>query len=57
VPSPLVLGFMLLLVLSPEMSPLVPETSASRYILNSSRRHRQPFCTCRAPLNSSRSIP
>ena len=40
VPAGLVLGFMMLLVLRPEMSPLVPETSASRYILNSSRRHR-----------------
>ena len=28
---------------SPEMSPLVPETRASRYILNSSRRHRHCF--------------
>ena len=45
----LVLGFMLLLVLSPEMSPLVPETSASRYILNSSRRHRQPFARAAHP--------
>ena len=47
---------------SPEMSPLVPETRASRYILNSSRRHRHCFLCVHAPgaanpLNSSRSSP